>query len=118
MSDTDTIVHAIEGSTLYTPDVIEILQKTYASAVGLLGGAYIDMPHGVYTKSDKEGEVTVPVAGIVFGMDLTKAPPRIVELIFELCELTKYPPEAVAEIKKILDAQKPKESAVTFLSEV
>jgi hypothetical protein len=42
----------------------------------------------------------------------------LVELIFELLEITQYPPEHVAAIKKILDAQKPKESAVTFLSEV
>jgi hypothetical protein len=119
MSKSDRIEHVIEGANLFTPEVIGILQRTYASAVGLLGGAYVDMPHGSYTKTEGDGEETsVPVAGIVFGTDLINAPPRLVELIFELLEITQYPPEHVAAIKKILDAQKPKESAVTFLSEV
>jgi hypothetical protein len=118
MSELDRIEHAIEGGNLFTPEVIEILRHTYASAVGLLGGAYVDMPHGTKTMMSGEIEEMLPVAGIVFGVDLLNAPPRLVELIFELIEITQYPPEAVAEIKKILDAQKPKESAVTFLSEV
>jgi hypothetical protein len=115
----ERIEHVIEGHELFTPSVIEILQKTYACAVGVLGGAYIDLPHGQYIKTDKAGdESSVPVAGIVFGVDLTKAPPKLVELVFELLEITQYPPEAVAAIKKILDAQQPKKAAVTFLSEV
>jgi hypothetical protein len=119
MSDSDDmIVHEIEGSNLFTPEVIQILQKTYACAVGVLGGMYVDMPQGTATKQVGESETTIPVAGIVFGTDLIKAPPRVRELVFELIEIAQYPPEAVAEIKKILDAQKPKESAVTFLSEV
>jgi hypothetical protein len=119
MSDSDDmIVHEIEGSNLFTPEVIEILQSIYASAVGLLGGAYVDMPHGTRTKMSGGVEEDIPVAGIVFGADLLNAPPRLVELVFELLELTNYPSEHVAEIKKILAAQQPKESAVTFLSEV
>lgn len=119
MSEKDEpIAYVIEDSNLFTPEVIEILQKTYVSAVGILGGMYIDLPHGTATRTDGGREITQSVAGIVFGADLTKAPPRVRELVFELLEITKYPAEHVAEIKKILAAQKPKESAVTFLSEV
>jgi hypothetical protein len=54
MSKSDRIEHVIEGANLFTPEVIEILQRTYASAVGLLGGAYVNMPHGSYTKMEKK----------------------------------------------------------------
>jgi hypothetical protein len=115
---TDRSKNVIDGNKLFTPEVIEILQKTYASAMGLLGGAYVDMPHGTKTKMSGGVEEDIPVAGIVFGADLLNAPPRLVELVFELLELINYPSEHVAEIKKILAAQQPKEAAVTFLSEV
>jgi hypothetical protein len=41
----------------------------------------------------------------------------VIELVFELAEITGYPTEVVAEIKKILAAKRRKEAAVTFLSE-